>query len=306
MSNTENNSHIDAIERKEEVPLLSLNTATKQTEVSRMTADSFTLSADRAKSGETAVNVHEPEDAKHHIFTCMKLSGFDKVCAIFAELIGVFLLVFIGCMSCVDKFGMSPLHLQIALAFGLAIMVGAQSVGHISGGHFNPAVTVAAMIHRGIDVPMGLAYIAAQLVGSVLGYGLLKVISTHEAMFPAGEEATGLCVTMPAAGLGVTQAFFVEFICTGILVLVVCGIWDPRNKKHTDSTPLRVGLTVAVLVLVAGPYTGGSLNPARSFGPAVWSGDWANNWLYWIAPTLGGAVVSLIYKTTFWRESNDD
>lgn len=70
-------------------------------------------------------------------------------------------------------------------------------------------------------------------------------------MYPAGEEGTGLCVTMPATGLGVTQAFFVEFICTGILVLAICGIWDPRNKKHTDSTPLRAGLTVAVLVLIA-------------------------------------------------------
>uniref|UniRef100_A0A336K939 CSON015249 protein n=2 Tax=Culicoides sonorensis TaxID=179676 RepID=A0A336K939_CULSO len=294
MAKNENSSTFDSIERKEEVPLLSLsirNTGAKNNSADiKMTADSFTLSADRAKSGETAVNVEPLSDQTHS----MKLSGFDKICAIIAELIGVFLLVFIGCMSCVDKFGVTPIHLHIALAFGLAIMVGAQSVGHISGGHFNPAVTVAAMIHRGIDVPMGLAYIAAQLVGSVLGYGLLKAISTNEAMFPNGEENVGLCVTMPATGLGIIQAFFVEFTCTGILVLAICGIWDPRNKKHTDSTPLRAGLTVAVLVLIAGPYTGGSLNPARSFGPAVWSGDWANNWIYWIAPTLGGAVVSLV------------
>lgn len=125
-------------------------------------------------------------------------------------------------------------------------------------------------------------------------------------MYPKGEDEGGLCITVPADGISTFQAFLVEFIGTSILVLVICGLWDPRNKKNTDSTPLRAGLTVAVLVLITGPYTGASLNPARSLGPAVWTGDWQDHWIYWVAPTLGGAVTSLVYKTLFYRSVDVD
>jgi len=231
----------------------------------------------------------------------MGLSAFDKICAILAEVIGTGLLVFIGCMSvCSFDAAGNPL-LNIALAFGLAIMIGAQSVGHISGGHFNPAVSVAAMIYRVIDIPMGAAYIVAQLVGGTLAYGVLKIVMTDK--MQSGPD--GVCVTKVNNDLTMAEGFLVEFLATGILIWVICGFWDPRNAKKTDSTPLKAGLTVAILVMVAGPFTGGSLNPARSFGPALWTGDWEDHWVYWVAPTLGGAVFSLLYKSVFWRSPSD-
>lgn len=120
-------------------------------------------------------------------------------------------------------------------------------------------------------------------------------------MFPKGDDGNGLCVTEPAESIGAFKAFIIETIGTAVLCIVICSFWDPRNKRNTDSIPLRVGLTVTVLAIITAPYTGASLNPARSLGPAIWAGNWKNHWVYWTAPNLGGVLAALLSRYVFYR-----
>lgn len=121
-------------------------------------------------------------------------------------------------------------------------------------------------------------YILAQFLGSFLGYGLLKLV-TPTAVFKPLEGMPGICTTVPAKDLNDLQAVLVEFFVTTVLILVCCGVWDPRNAKNTDSIPLKFGFTVAALSIVAGPYTGCSMNPARTLGPAIWNQDLRKFWV---------------------------
>lgn len=128
-----------------------------------------------------------------------------------------------------------------------------------------------------------------------------------------------VCLTTANSSLSVCQVFLLEFIATGILVLLCCGLFDPRNSKKTDALPIIAGLTITVLVLIfvsawkfflllpwklsspQGPFNGPSLNTARSFAPAILTGNWEKQWIYWVAPTLSGFLVSFTYKFVFWR-----
>lgn len=107
------------------------------------------------------------------------------------------------------------------------------------------------------------------------------------------------CVTGIHADLSAIQGLLVESIATSILIFVVCSVWDARNEKNTDSVPIRFGFTVAVLALTFGPYTGCSMNPARSFAPAMWNNQWTNQWIYWFGPIGGALISSFIYKIVF-------
>ncbi|XP_011345380.1 aquaporin AQPcic isoform X1 [Ooceraea biroi] len=217
-----------------------------------------------------------------------------------AELIGTSMLVFVGCMGCVGTLGVVPPHLQITLTFGLAIMVVIQCIGHISHAHVNPAVTVGAVILGKKTILEALVYIISQIIGGALGYGMLKVVTPKDHLTTSTVEQSDMfCVTDLHSEVSAIQGLVLEGIATAILMLVVCSVWDVRNEKNSDSVSIKFGLTVAVLATAFGPYTGCSMNPARSFAPALWNNQWAHHWIYWFGPIGGALIASFVYKTVF-------
>ncbi|XP_068144014.1 aquaporin AQPcic-like [Drosophila tropicalis] len=228
----------------------------------------------------------------------MKPSTLDKICCFLGELLGTAILVFLGCMGCVKTESFPNSHLQIILNFGFAVLIAIQCFGCVSGAHLNPAVTVAAYVYEMVSLPLAFLYVVAQLLGAFIGYGLLKVL-LPETTLSAG---VGLCVTVPHAEVTSAQAFGIEFVITAILILVCCGVWDPRNSKFHDSVAIRFGLAIACLACAAGPFTGASMNPARSFAPALWNTHFEYNWIYWLAPLSSAAVTAIAYKAVFRRE----
>ncbi|XP_063708189.1 aquaporin AQPAn.G-like [Culicoides brevitarsis] len=225
----------------------------------------------------------------------MKSSIQDAISVFLAELLGTGMITFAGCMSCVP-WKETPSNFEVAIAFGLVIMMIILIFGSVSGAHLNPAVTVAACIFKSITFKMSLLYILAQFLGGFLGYGLLK-LATPEPIF-----VSNICVTSPAPEISLFQALLIEFCMTTILLLVCCGVWDPRSAKNTDSIPLKFGFTVAALSIIGGPYTGCSMNPARTLGPAIWNQDLSTFWIYLSAPMTAAIVIPIIYKVIFYRE----
>ncbi|XP_030372201.1 aquaporin AQPcic [Scaptodrosophila lebanonensis] len=228
----------------------------------------------------------------------MNGSTLDKICAFLGELIGTGMLVFLGCMGCVKTDLFPNNHLQIILNFGLAVMICIQCFGCVSGAHLNPAVTVAAYIYDMVTLQMAFVYFVAQMLGAFIGYGLLKVLLPEETM----TVGSGLCVTAPHPTISSIQGCGIEFVVTAILILVCCGVWDPRNSKFHDSVAIRFGLAISCLACAAGPFTGASMNPARSFAPALWNGSFDAHWIYWIGPLAAAGITAIAYKTVFRRE----
>jgi len=228
-----------------------------------------------------------------------------------AEVLGTFVLVFLGCGSVVlfrapgtglaeatDLIGAASI-VSVGLSFGLAVLIMAYAVGRISGGHFNPAVTLGAAVAGRLpwkDLPL---YIGSQLVGATLGALALFVIGTSY----AGWEAVG--ATMGANGFGNGGiewwgAFVLEAVLTAIFLWVILAVTDGRNE-HPALAPLAIGLALAAIHFVAIPATGTSVNPARSFGPALFSGSDALGqlWLFIVAPLVGAAVAGATYRPLF-------
>lgn len=217
-----------------------------------------------------------------------------------AELLGTAILVFIGCMGCVSGLGVNPHHLQVTLTFGLAVMIVIQCVGHISSAHVNPAVTVGSVVLGKKSIPEALVYILFQILGGIIGFGMLKVVTPKGKMTLGGlDDPDTLCVTDLHADVAVIQGLLLEGIATGVLMLVVCSVWDARNARNSDSVAIKFGLTVAALATAFGPYTGCSMNPARSLGPALWNDQWGHHWVYWFGPIGGALLSSFMYRTVF-------
>ncbi|KAH8321637.1 hypothetical protein KR074_010980 [Drosophila pseudoananassae] len=223
------------------------------------------------------------------------------IASFFGELMATAMFVFIACMGCVQTPLLSNTHFQSGLTFGLAILIAIQCFGMVSGAHLNPAVTLAAWICGFIGWTKALAYFVAQALGALIGYGLLVAVLPQNAIKGVDNPA-GVCVTVLATGINEVQGVFIEFLITCCLVMVACSVWDPRNSKFQDSVPMRFGLAVSCLILTAGLFTGASMNPTRSLGPAVWNNSWSNHWIYWVGPLLAGAVTSLVYKYAFQGE----
>ncbi|VEN62161.1 unnamed protein product, partial [Callosobruchus maculatus] len=230
------------------------------------------------------------------ILTHDHLSMMDRLILFLAEYLGTAILVFLGCAGCVKfREGSGPGALEVALAFGMAILIAVQCVGHISGAHINPAVTVAALIMGVtplIQVPL---YLGGQFLGSLTGYGLLKALMPHE-YIKRSQDNVSLCSPEPNPKLQDAQVVFMEFLMTLFLILVICSAWDSRNSTKLDSFSLKLGFVVAGLALVGGGFSGAHLNPARTFGPALINGDWAYHWIYWVGPILAGIVGGFVYK----------
>ena len=203
-------------------------------------------------------------------------------------MVGTFALVFAGCGAIAVASSQPDImgHGGVCAVFGLVIMVMIFATGHISGAHFNPAVTVAFAVIRRFswrEVPL---YIAGQLLAATAAAFLLR--------FVLGTEANlGATITAPA--LTLAQAVTVEVTLTAFLMFVITGVaTDSRAEGHLAG--LAIGGTVAFCALMGGPLTGASMNPARSWGPALVTSEWAQHWLYWVAPIVGASAGALLYQ----------
>ncbi|GAB1864842.1 Aquaporin AQPAe.a [Camponotus japonicus] len=217
-----------------------------------------------------------------------------------AEIVGTGILLFIGCMGCIGTMGPAPPPpLQTALTFGLTVNLIIMILGHVSGAHLNPAVTIGAVIVGLKSIPTGAMYILGQLIGATLGYGLLKIITPAELFNDGNPNSIGFCVTVVHPGISSVQAVLIEVFCTSFILCAACATWDPRCAHTTDSIALRFGLSVAALSFAASPYTGCSMNPARTFGPALWNSAWKDQWIYWLGPILGALLGTFAYQILF-------
>jgi len=215
-----------------------------------------------------------------------------------AEMVGTFVLVFGGCGSAVlagEQIG----FLGVSIAFGLTLLAMAYAIGHISGCHINPAVTIGLLVSKKIDSREVVGYIVAQIVGGILAAGLLLAIAKGVA---GGYDPT--LTGFAANGYGdhspgrynLISAFLAEVILTFFLVFTVLGATDIKAPVGFAGIP--IGLVLALIHLIGIPVTNTSVNPARSIGPAVFVGGWALSqlWLFIIAPTIGAIIAAVVYR----------
>ena len=215
-----------------------------------------------------------------------------------AEVIGTFWIVFAGCGSALLAGGLPQLGIGvfgIAFAFGLSVVTMVYAVGHISGGHLNPAVSVGLMLSKRFPAHEVPGYIAAQVVGAVLGAGVLYLIASGRAGFvPGGFASNGYGEHSPG-GYSLLAGFCAEVVFTGMFMFIILGVTDSRAPQ--GFAPLTIGLAVALINWAGIPVTNLSINPARSTGTAVFADGWALQqlWLFWVAPTLGAAIAGVVY-----------
>jgi len=225
--------------------------------------------------------------------------------AALAEFVAVALFLFVGCGSVVTITGIldsgpttDPAALvAIALCFGLAIATLVGATAAISGGHLNPAVTFAAVITGRMKLTVGVVYVAAQLLGAIVGVFLLDLVVVDSVSDPSHLGATAL---NNAALESTGAAVVVEAILTFVLVFTAFATAiDKRGLGHV--APLAIGLAVFIDHFVGVPLTGASMNPARSFGPALVANFWDDQWVYWVGPLIGASVASLLYYFAYLR-----
>lgn len=214
-----------------------------------------------------------------------------------AEILGTFMLVFMGCgaaMMAASMPGLGIGTIGVALAFGLAVLAMSYALGHVSGAHLNPAVTVGAFIARRFPARDVMPYILAQVAGAVLGAVALYIVASGKAgPSMAGLAANGFGAQSPS-GFEMAACMVTEIVLTFGVVLTFLATNERRSLMA--HAPIAVGLAVALAMLVAGPVTGGSINPARSTAGAIFAGAAAASqlWLFWIAPLIGGALAGVI------------
>lgn len=252
----------------------------------------------------TAAVVQNAEKSRSFLGTghCAK----DVVAIFLAEFFGTATLLFLGCMCVVEGFGNSPTNVAGGIGFGFTVMMVIITFGHVSGAHINPCVSLAAVVYGMLNIPMFILYVIAQLTGGICGYGLLMSVTPMKYFTSAMETGNGSCVTAPHSDMGIVEAFGVEFFITGILVGTCCGLWDPRNSKFGEVSAVKFALIVGGISIAAGPYTGASMNPARTLPPAIWNGSYKALWVYFVAPPLAGLIMPLIYKHVFRREAEQE
>lgn len=216
-----------------------------------------------------------------------------------AEFIGTFWLVLGGCGSAVlaAKFpGTGIGFLGVALAFGLALLTMIYALGHISGGHFNPAVTIGMYTARRTPAADVTPYILAQVLGAIAGAAVLYIIARGKAGFSLadGFASNGYAEHSPG-GYSLIACLVAEIVLSFLFVMIVLGITDRRAPQGFAG--LAIGLALALIHLISIPVTNTSVNPARSTGPAMFVGGWAMSqlWLFWVAPLIGAVLAGLIY-----------
>ena len=217
-----------------------------------------------------------------------------------AEFLGTFWLVLGGCGSAVLAAAFPELGiglLGVSLAFGLTVVTMAYAVGHISGGHFNPAVSVGLWAGGRLPRDKLLPYIVAQVLGGLAAGGVLYLIASGKAGFElsAGFASNGYAEHSPG-GYSLTAAAITEVVMTAFFLLIILG--STAKRAPAGFAPLAIGLSLALIHLISIPVTNTSVNPARSTAVALYVGDWAISqlWLFWLAPIAGALIGSLLYR----------
>src|SRR5215204_676190 len=200
-----------------------------------------------------------------------------------AEAIGIFTLVFVGVLAVANEGDLTG----AALAQGLAIAVMVAALGHVSGGHFNPAITLGLFLGRKIDLPMAIVYWVAQLFGGLVA-ALVVALATSTEVVEIGTPTLG-------EGIGAGWGIVLEIVATFFLVLVVFGTVVDR-RAPASVYPFAIGLTITAAILAIGPYTGGALNPARAFGPALIGGEWGGVAAWLIGPLIGAVLAWAVHE----------
>jgi aquaporin Z len=223
-----------------------------------------------------------------------------------AESFGTFWLVLGGCGSAVLAAGFPETgigFLGVSLAFGLTVLTMAYAIGHISGCHLNPAVSVGLWAGGRFPANRLLPYITAQLLGAVVAGGVLYVIASGQAGFDlsAGFASNGYGAHSPG-GYSLVAALVTEIVMTMMFLLVILGATDERAPQ--GMAPVAIGLCLTLIHLISIPVTNTSVNPARSTGVALFAGDWAiaQLWLFWIAPVIGALLGAAVYRYVGGRE----
>lgn len=224
-----------------------------------------------------------------------------------AEFVGTFALIFVGAGSIVAVVGgpgapggRGSILLTIALAHGLVIAVMVSAVGHVSGGHFNPAVTIGAWVTQKIRGGDAVVYVLVQLVGGIAGAGLLRV---------ALPEQLWISVSLGTPVLGVVstgQAVLIEAVLTFFLVWVIFATAVDPEGTFGKIAGLAIGFTITFGVLMGGQFTSGAMNPARALGPALAGGYWADQWVYWVGPIAGGVIAAAAYDLLILRQRSPE
>jgi len=217
-----------------------------------------------------------------------------------AEFFGTMWLVIGGCGSAVLAAAFPGLGIGFAgvsLAFGLTVLTMAYAIGHVSGCHLNPAVSLGLMVGGRFKAKDLLPYVAAQVVGAVVGAGIVYLIASGKAGFDlqGGLASNGYGEHSPG-GYSLTAALVCEFVMTFFFLMVILGATDERAPS--GFAPIAIGLALTLIHLISIPVTNTSVNPARSTGPAFFVGGWALSqlWLFWIAPLLGAALAGVMYR----------
>lgn len=220
---------------------------------------------------------------------------------LFVEFLGTFWLVFGGCGSAILSAAFPELGIGIvgvALAFGLTVLTMAYAMGHISGAHFNPAVTVGCFAAGRFPAKDVVPYVLSQLIGGIAAGAVLLVIASGKPGFDAalGFAANGYGAHSPG-GYSLLAAALSEFVLTMFFLIVILGAIHKRAPA--EFAPLAIGLALTLIHLISIPVTNTSVNPARSTGVALFQGGWAVEqlWLFWVAPLLGGTVGGWIFRT---------
>ena len=217
-----------------------------------------------------------------------------------AEFIGTFWLVLGGCGSAVLAAGFPGFGIGfhgVALAFGLTVLTMAYAIGHISGCHLNPAVSIGLWAGGRFPASQLVPYIAAQMLGAVVAGGVLFVIASGQVGFDvAGGFASNGFGEHSPGGYGLQSAFVTEFVMTMMFLVIILGATDERAPK--GFAPIAIGLGLTLIHLISIPVTNTSVNPARSTGVALYVGGWAMSqlWLFWIAPILGAIAGAVVYR----------
>jgi aquaporin Z len=224
-----------------------------------------------------------------------------------AEFFGTFWLVLGGCGSAVLAAAFPDVGiglLGVSLAFGLTVLTMAYAIGHISGCHLNPAVSIGLWAGGRFPANELLPYIVAQVLGGIVGGGILYLIATGQAGFDvsAGFASNGYAEHSPG-GYSLLAALVAEVVMTMMFLLVILGATDKRAPA--GFAPIAIGLCLTLIHLISIPVTNTSVNPARSTAVAVYVGDWAISqlWLFWVAPIIGGVLGAVIYRFIGSEES---
>lgn len=213
-----------------------------------------------------------------------------------AEFVGAFALTFVGAGAIMVSGAQHSPLIGIAIAHGFVIAVMVCAVGHISGGHFNPAVTFGFLVARRMKPTLALAYWVAQLSGAALAALILKGVFPDRITDAAKLGAPLLSGIGPGAGL------VVELILTFFLVWVVFAVAADEHGSFKIVAGIPIGFTITLDILMGGPLTGAAMNPSRAFGPMLVQNQWAHGWIWFAGPLAGGALAALVYDTIYLRQ----